>query len=166
MLSTYYTELLQRDEPFVPHKFRSKITRSTEEFEKENLKDSVIYSMNNQIKTMDHHVNKWKEELTKIEEDVNEILATVSETKRKEFIDKSANDDEQNKRERTNSYDKLKKTYEEEMNAADADADLFLLTYAEKDTSYNNKNNKHNNSSKNLCGRFLQRGRGRKWREN
>lgn len=42
---------------------------------------------------------------------------------------------------------KLKKTYEGEMHAADADADadLFLLTYSEKDTWYNNKYNRQQN---------------------
>ena len=160
-LSEYYKELLQQENPFVPHMYRSKIHRTTPEFEKEYHKQIAIDTVNSQIKLLDARVNNWKQELLKTETELNEILATLQESRQKEFTDNAAKDADNTKRERAKSFDKLKQSYEEEMNAADADTDLFLLAYAEKD----NQNN--SSGSKNSRGHFpRRRGRGRGWQQN
>ena len=156
-LSEYYTELLQQDNPFVPHEYRTKIGQSTPQFEKEVHKESAIHKLTTQIKLMEGRMNNWKTELAKLEMEAKKRLEEMDEIDRENFNTAITEADETVKRERAKSFDKLKQTYVEEMNKDDADPDLFLLTFAEKDSRRNER------SSKNQKGHPPARGRGKRW---
>ena len=156
-LSEYYTELLQQQNPFVPYEYRTKISQTTPEFEKEVHKESAIHKLTTQVKLMEGRIKNWKTELEKLETEANKRLDDMDEIAWENFVTAITEADEIVKRERAKSFDKLKQTYVEEMNNEGADPDLFLLTFAEKDSKRNDR------SSKNQRGHPPSRGRGRRW---
>ena len=105
---------------------------------------------------MEERIKNWEAELAKLESETNRLLESIDGAERTEYQASIHTDDETVERERSNSINKLKQTYEEEMNKEGADPDSFLLTYAEKFNS--------NRSSKNARGHHPRgRGRGRGW---
>ena len=98
-----------------------------------------------------------KTELERLETEANKRREDMDEIDRENFVTAITEADEIVKREHTKSFDKLKQTYVEEMNNEDADPDLFLLTFAEKDSRRNDR------SSKNQNGHPQTRGRGTRW---
>ena len=51
-LSEYYTELINAETPYVPHKFRTKISRTTPKFKKPFHKEDSINKEKSQVKLM------------------------------------------------------------------------------------------------------------------
>ena len=153
-LSEYYTELINADTPYVPHKFRTKISHTTPEFEKPFHKEDSINKVSYQIKLMNERVKNWKEELQRLETDTNLSIQGMNDNDRDTFLANIAKCDDAVVKDRTQSVDKLRETYEKEMNKSGVNPDLFLLNYADKPYS----------SSKNVRGHHTRwRGRGRGW---
>ena len=154
-LSDYYSQLINADTPFVPRKFRTKVTHTTPEFEKPLHKEDSIYRVSIQIKLMEERIKNWKAELQKLENDTNISIQGMDTGDREMFIATIAEGDEEVRRERTQSFEKLKETYMKEMNKDGVDPDLFLLNYVGKS---------HQSSPKNVRGHQPRwRGRGRGW---
>ena len=109
--------------------------------------------MSIQIKLMEERIKNWKAELQKLENDTNISIQGMDTGDREMFIATIAEGDEEVRRERTQSFEKLKETYMKEMNKDGVDPDLFLLNYVGKT---------HQRSPKNVRGHQPQwRGRGR-----
>ena len=136
--------------------YRTKINQTTPEFEKDVHKDCAIHKVTAEIKLMEGRIKNWKSELEKWEMDANKRLQEVNETDRIEFLTSLTEADATIQRDRSKSFEKIKQSYEEEMNGEATDPELFLLSYAEKD-----KNDKR--FSKNARGHH-PRGRGKGWR--
>ena len=154
-LSEYYSELISADTPFVPRKFRTKVSRMTPDFEKPVHKEDSIYKVKLQIKLMDERIKNWKEELHKHEFDTNILLQSMDTNDSETFLATVAESDEVVRQDRIKSVEKLRETYTKEMNKESVNPDLFLLTYADKS---------HQRSSKNVSGRpprWCGRGKGR-----
>ena len=84
---------------------------------------------------MAERIKNWEAELAKLESETNRLLESIDEAERAEYQASILTDDETVERERSNSIDKLKQTYEEEKNREGADPDSFLLRFAEKANS-------------------------------
>ena len=154
MLSEYYSELINSDTPFVPRKFRTKVTQTTPEFEKPLHKEDSIYKVSIQIKLMDERIKNWRKELQKLENDTNILIQGLDAKDREMFLATVAEGDEAVQSERTQSLKKLKETYTKEMNKDGVHPDLFLLNYVGKT---------HQSPQKNVRGhqpRWRRRGRG------
>ena len=107
---------------------------------------------------MTERIKNWETELAKLEAETNRLLENVDPPEREQYRASLLTDDETVERERSNSIDKLKQTYDEEMNREIAEPDSFLLTYAEK--------NNNPRSSKNSRGHHPRgRGRGKGWQQ-
>ena len=154
-LSEYYSELINADTPFVPRKFRTKVTHTTPEFEKPLHKEDSIYRVSIQIKLMEERIKNWRTELNNLDNDINTSIQSMDAKDRESFLAIISDGEEEVRRERTQSVEKLKQTYMKEMNKDGVDPDLFLLNYIGKT---------HQRSSKNVRGHQTQwRGRGRGW---
>ena len=139
-LSQYYNELVSGGIPYVPHMYRTKISRTTPEFEKPIHKEDAISKTKKEVRLMTERIKNWEAELAKLEVETNRLLESVDLPEREQYQASLLIDDETVERERSNSIEKLKQTYDEEMNREGAEPDSFLLTYAEK--SNTNRNSK------------------------
>ena len=106
---------------------------------------------------MEGRIKNWKAELLKLETDANKRLLEVDETDRVDFLTSLTEADATIQRDRSRSFEKLKQSYEEEMNGDDVDPELFLLAYADKDKQ--EKRYSKNAKSHHPRGR----GRGKRW---
>ena len=139
-LSQYYDELVSADTPYVPHMYRTKISRTTPEFEKPIHKEDAISKTRKEVRLMTERIKNWELELAKLEAETNRLLESVDLPEREQYQASLLTDDETVERERSSSIEKLKQTYDEEMKREGAEPDSFLLTYAEKsDTNRNSK---------------------------
>ena len=155
-LSQYYDELVSAEIPYVPHMYRTKITKTTPDFEKPIHKEDAISRTKKGVRLMAERIKNWENELTKLESETSKLLESIDATERADYQSSMITDNETIEREQSNSIEKLKQTYEEERNKEGADPDSFLLSYAEK----NNKDK----TSKNVNGHQPRgRGRGKKW---
>ena len=155
-LSRYYNELVSAEIPYVPHMYRTKITKTTPDFEKPIHKEDAISRTKKEVRLMAERIKNWENELTKLESETSKLLESIGANERADYQSSMITDDETIEKERSKSIDKLKQTYEEEMNKEGADPDSFLLTYAAK-------NNKDKNQKNGNCHQPRGRGRGKKW---
>ena len=126
-LTQYYTELIDRDDPFVPRMFRTKVSKSTPEFEKPIHKELAITKVSNEINLMVERVENWKIQLQNLESNISITASSLDESKRTDFYFRLSKDEEKIKRDRTESFEKIRQSYEEEMRSYDKE--LFLLTF-------------------------------------
>ena len=140
-LSQYYDELVNAEVPYVPHMYRTKITRTTPEFEKPIHREDAISKTKKEVRLMAERIKNWEAQLAKLESESNRLLESVNATEREQYHASLLIDNETVERERSNSIDKLKQTYDEEKNIEGADPDSFLLTYAEKNNSSKSSRN-------------------------
>ena len=127
-LSKYYIELTDRADPFVPRKFRSKVNISTPEDEKYLHKDLAIYKAKSEANLMKLRMEDWKSQLVNLESEIDSTTSSFEDSKRKEFYSRLSKDADRVYRNRTKSFEKLRRSYEAEINSV-ADKELFLLTY-------------------------------------
>ena len=157
MLSQYYSELISADKPFVPRKFRTKVSHTTPEFEKPVHKEDSIYKVSLQIKLMDERIKNWRKDLLKLETDMNLSIQSMDTDDREKFLANIAKGDEAVKKDRIKSIERLWETYTKEMGKENVDPDLFLLTYVGKP---------HQRCPKNVRSHPTQwRGRGKGWQK-
>ena len=130
-LSEYYIELTDQTDPFVPRKFRSKINRSTPEDEKFLHKDLAIYKAKAEADLMKLRMKDWKAQLVNLESEIDSTTSSFDHSKRKEFYSRLTKDADRVYRNRTKNFEKLRRSYEAEINSV-ADKELLLLTYVGK----------------------------------
>ncbi len=130
-LSKYYAELIDRPDPFVPHMYRSKINKSTPEFEKEHYKQFAIRRVGSEIKLLEMRVKNWKTQISDLESSINVAASSLEDSERKAFYSRVSKNEEETKRFRAEGFEKLRRSYDDEINSG-ANKDLFLLTLAER----------------------------------
>ncbi len=131
-LSRYYTKLVTRDDPFVPRMFRTKVNRSTPDFEKPTHKEMAITRVKHEVALMVDRMKHWKIQLQKLESSINAAVTSLDKSKTIDFYSRLAKDEENVERDRAESFDKIHRSYEMEMNANEGDKELYLLTYVKE----------------------------------
>ena len=137
-LSQYYSELITRNDPFVPRMFRTKVNGSTPDFEKPAHKDMAITRVKNEINLMVGRVKHWRNELGNLESSINTAVASLDESKRFHFFSRLSKDEENVERNRALSFDKIRRSYEKEMDTFAFDKELYLLSVEKKKRHMNN----------------------------
>ena len=127
-LSQHYQELIDREQPFVPRKFRTKIHRTTPEFERNIHKGLSINKVETEIKIMKCRIKKWESKLVSLGSDIEVAASSLEEPKRKDLYTRLSRDSEKVQRDRVKSFEKLRNTYEEDIKRNGSNPELFLLT--------------------------------------
>ena len=73
----------------------------------------------------------WKAQLVNLESEMDSITSSFEPSKRTEFYSSLTKDKERVYRNRTKSFEELRRSYKAEINSV-ADKELFLLTYVGK----------------------------------
>ena len=153
-LAAYYKELLERENPFAPHKFRTKINESTPEYEKVIHNQQTVNTVQNEIKLMEERVRQWGKQLNELQADFESNIRLLSNEKREELKKQIRNNSEEVTKNWHSAFTKIKKSYDDEMTKSNATQ--FLLKYADQSdnatTKDNNSNQYRSNISKNWRG--------------
>ena len=158
-LSQYYNELLSRDVPYAPHKFRTLVNRSTPEYEKNIYNDDTIHKVSREVKLMEERIKNWTEELQVLQLEMDNTIDTLDPSRREKFTKTMQEKTEKAKNEWIDSFAAMKKTYADDMASG---ATQFLLKYSEEEESDSeNRSNKKKQKNWRSRGKNPGRGRGR-----
>ena len=142
-LSKYYSELLDRPNQFVPPMYRTKINKSTPEFELPHHKQLAIDRVRSEVNLLETRVINWKKQIQELESSLNTSASSLDESGRADFYARLSKDDEKVMRHREESFEKIRQSYEREINVEGADKDLFLLTIADRGPRQGRRNKRY-----------------------
>ena len=94
-LSKYYRSLIERDIPFVPHKFRTNINGDARDGEKQIRKEVSINNVENECRILEQNIKDWKEEMEELEIQTRNIIKTITINERSEQLQVKWNADKQ-----------------------------------------------------------------------
>ena len=153
-LAAYYKESLERENPFAPPKFRTRINENTPEYEKVIHNQQTVNTVQNEIKLMEERVRQWGKQLDELQADFESNIRLLSNEKREELNKQIQNNSEEVTKNWHSAFTKIKKSYDDEMTKSNATQ--FLLKYADQSddatTKDNNSNQYRSNISKNWRG--------------
>ena len=159
-LSRYYAELLQREKPFAPEKYRVKVDKSQviRESVKKIRMEETLHAVRSEILIMEENIKEWDSELKDVKDELKGKVDSLEPSKRTEILKNIKEKEEKAKSNWEEAFLKITTQYETEMKSG---ADQFLLKY--EDTTVDNKDSLNENQ-KELQGRGAHRGRGHRGR--
>ena len=142
-LSKYYSDLLARPNQFLPPMYRTKINETTPAFELPHHKQLAIDRVRSEVKLLETRVINWRKQMQEFESSLNTSASSLDESGRADFYARLAKDDEKAMRNREESFEKIRQSYEREINREGADKDLFLLTIADRGPRQGRRNKRY-----------------------
>ena len=140
-LSVYYDELLSRDaKPYIPFKFRSKVSRNIPAYEKPIKQEKSINNVKVEIRLMKETMETCKKELEQLSHEIKSFLEspTLQREMKVEYTTQMLQNEETNKRNWRATFHKIKSRYEKDM---DSGADQYLLRYSDEENIPNYQDN-------------------------
>ena len=162
-LAAYYHELITKNVPYAPRKFRTTINRNTPDYEKPLHNENTIHKVNQDIKMMQERIKNWEEELLNIELDINDILPKLKEQRAEKFQKTITDKSEKLQREWADSFASLKRSHSKDIESG---ASQYLLKYSDEKDSEDESADGAQNQTKNWNGQDRGRDRGRGGRGN
>ena len=118
-LACYYEELLRRDTPYAPWKFRTEINPTTPEYEKPILADRTKEKVSNQIRLLQARTQHLNSQLEQLNIEIEAIKSTLPSWKQERLTNRMQANSVRVKVRWSKSMDRIRNNYEQDMNSGE-----------------------------------------------
>ena len=120
-ITAAYKDFLKLDPPFVPKKFREKMSYTESESQKSRIRKLEIFEMNCEIERLEEMVEKHRNELENAELEVKEQLSTIDDPSHRQYLKESWYSQIRDEKEKSNRIWESKKQFLDKLPQLKAD---------------------------------------------